>query len=161
MDWEIFGFLIFVVIYLVVTISEKTKKRKEKAEKKTKQTVLPAQAFESDEEEADDLPEEEQPTAASDDPGDDPCNKEEQPPIHLHQVTEQEFEAAQEGEDPCHAGGAVTTRLEHHDEEHMPEADAENMRQDSEILRGVIMSEVLMRPAERAALRRIRRGNRT
>ena len=143
MDWEIFGFLIFVVIYLVATISEKTKKRKEKAEKKTKQTVLPAQAFESDEEEADDLPEEEQ------------------PPIHLHQLTEQEFEAAQEGEDPCHAGGAVTMRLEHHDEEHMPETDAENMRQDSEILRGVIMSEVLMRPAERAALRRIRRGNRT
>lgn len=129
MDWEIFGFLIFVVIYLVATISEKTKKRKEKAEKKTKQTVLPAQAFESDEEEADDLPEEEQPTAASD--------------------------------DPCHAGGAVTMRLEHHDEEHMPETDAENMRQDSEILRGVIMSEVLMRPAERAALRRIRRGKRT
>lgn len=55
----------------------KDEKRKEKAEKKTKQTVLPAQAFESDEEEADDLPEEEQPTAASDDP----CNKEEQPPF--------------------------------------------------------------------------------
>ena len=42
MDWELFGFLIFVVIYLVATISEKTKKHKEKAEKKTKQTVLPA-----------------------------------------------------------------------------------------------------------------------
>ena len=158
MDWEIFGFLIFVVIYLVATISEKTKKHKEKAEKKTKQTVLPAQAFESDEEEADDLPEEEQPTAASDDP----CNKEEQPPIHLHQVTEQEFEAAQEGEDPCHAGGVTAVRLEHHDGEDAPEAaDLEAMRLDSDILRGVIMSEVLMRPAERAALRRIRRGNRT
>ena len=161
MDWDIFGFLIFVVIYLVATISEKTKKHKEKAEKKTKQTVLPAQAFESDEEEADDLPEEEQPTATSDDPGDDPCNKEEQPPIHLHQVTEQQFEAAQEGEDPCHAGGVTAVRLEHHDGEDALEADLEAMRQDSDILRGVIMSEVLMRPAERAALRRIRRGNRT
>ena len=157
MDWEIFGFLIFVVIYLVATISEKTKKRKEKAEKKTKQTVLPAQAFESDEEEADDLPEEEQPTAASDDP----CKQEEQPPIHLHQVTEQEFEAAQEGEDPCHAGGLTAVRLEHHDGEDASEADLEAMRQDSDILRGVIMNEVLMRPAERAALRRIRRGKRT
>lgn len=157
MDWEIFGFLIFVVIYLVATISEKTKKHKEKAEKKTKQNVLPAQAFESDEEEADDLPEEEQPTAASDDP----CNKEEQPPIHLHQVTEQQFEAAQEGEDPCHAGGVTAVRLEHHDGEDALEADLEAMRQDSDILRGVIMSEVLMRPAERAALRRIRRGKRT
>ena len=158
MDWDIFGFLIFVVIYLVATISEKTKKHKEKAEKKTKQTVLPAQAFESDEEEADDLPEEEQPTAASDDP----CNKEEQPPIHLHQVTEQQFEAAQEGEDPCHAGGVTAVRLEHHDGEDTPEAaDLEAMRLDSDILRGVIMSEVLMRPAERAALRRIRRGKRT
>ena len=157
MDWEIFGFLIFVVIYLVATISEKTKKHKEKAEKKTKQTVLPAQAFESDEEEADDLPEEEQPTAASDDP----CKQEEQPPIHLHQVTEQQFEAAQEGEDPCHAGGVTAVRLEHHDGEEASEADLEAMRQDSDILRGVIMSEVLMRPAERAALRRIRRGKRT
>ena len=161
MDWELFGFLIFVVIYLDATISEKTKKRKEKAEKKTKQTVLPAQAFESDEEEAGDLPEEEQPTAASDDPCDDPCNKEEQPPIHLHQVTEQEFEAAQEGEDPCHAGGVTAVRLEHHDGEDASEADLEAMRLDSDILRGVIMSEVLMRPAERAALRRIRRGKRT
>ena len=143
MDWEIFGFLIFVVIYLVATISEKTKKRKEKAEKKTKQTVLPAQAFESDEEEADDLPEEEQ------------------PPIHLHQVTKQQLEAAQEGEDPCHAGGVTAVRLEHHDGEDASEADLEAMRLDSDILRGVIMSEVLMRPAERAALRRIRRGKRT
>ncbi len=158
MDWDLFGFLIFVVIYLVATISEKTKKRKKKAEEKAKQTVLPTQAFESGEKEEDDLSEE-QPAEKM--VFDDPCNKEEQPPIHLHQVTEQEFEAAQEGEDPCHAGGAVTMRLEHHDEEHMPETDAENMRQDSEILRGVIMSEVLMRPAERAALRRIRRGNRT
>ena len=158
MDWELFGFLIFVVIYLVATISEKTKKRKKKAEEKAKQTVLPTQAFESGENEEDDLSEKQ---PAEEMVFDDPCKQEEQPPIHLHQVTEQQFEAAQEGDDPCHAGGAVTMRLEHHDEEHMPEADAENMRQDSEILRGVIMSEVLMRPAERAALRRIRRGNRT
>ncbi len=158
MDWELFGFLIFVVIYLVATISEKTKKRKKKAEEKAKQTVLPTQAFESGENEEDDLSEEQ---PAEEMIFDDPCKQEEQPPIHLHQVTEQQFEAAQEGEDPCHAGGAVTMRLEHHDEEHMTETDAENMRQDSEILRGVIMSEVLMRPAERAALRRIRRGNRT
>lgn len=158
MDWELFGFLIFVVIYLVATISEKTKKRKKKAEEKAKQTVLPTQAFESGENEEDDLSEEQ---PAEEMIFDDPCKQEEQPPIHLHQVTEQQFEAAQEGEDPCHAGGAVTMRLEHHDEEHMTETDAENMRQDSEILRGVIMSEVLMRPAERTALRRIRRGNRT
>lgn len=158
MDWEIFGFLIFVVIYLVATISEKTKKRKKKAEEKAKQTVLPTQAFESGENEEDDLSEEQ---PAEEMVFDDPCKQEEQPPIHLHQVTKQQLEAAQEGEDPCHAGGVVTMRLEHHDEEHMPETDAENMRQDSEILRGVIMSEVLMRPAERAALRRIRRGKRT
>lgn len=158
MDWELFGFLIFVVIYLVATISEKTKKRKKKAEEKAKQTVLPTQAFESGENEEDDLSEEQ---PAEEMVFDDPCKQEEQPPIHLHQVTEQQFEAAQEGEDPCHAGGVTAVRLEHHDEEHMPETDAENMQQDSDILRGVIMSEVLMRPAERAALRRIRRGKRT
>lgn len=159
MDWELFGFLIFVVIYLVATISEKTKKRKKKAEEKAKQTVLPTQAFESSEKEEDDLSEEQ---PAEEMVFNDPCKQEEQPPIHLHQVTEQQFEAAQEGDDPCHAGGVTAVRLEHHDGEDAPEvADLEAMRLDSDILRGVIMSEVLMRPAERAALRRIRRGKRT
>ena len=159
MDWELFGFLIFVVIYLVATISEKTKKRKKKAEEKAKQTVLPTQAFESSEKEEDDLSEEQ---PAEEMVFNDPCKQEEQPPIHLHQVTEQQFEAAQEGEDPCHAGGVTAVRLEHHDGEDEPEAaDLEAMRLDSDILQGVIMSEVLMRPAERAALRRIRRGKRT
>ena len=158
MDWELFGFLIFVVIYLVATISEKTKKRKKKAEEKAKQTVLPTQAFESSEKEEDDLSEEQ---PAEEMVFDDPCKQEEQPPIHLHQVTEQQFEAAQEGDDPCHAGGVTAVRLEHHDGEDASEADLEAMRLDSDILRGVIMSEVLMRPAERAALRRIRRGKRT
>ena len=159
MDWELFGFLIFVVIYLVATISEKTKKRKKKAEEKAKQTVLPTQAFESGEKEEDDLSEEQ---PAEERVFNDPCKQEEQPPIHLHQVTEQQFEAAQEGDDPCHAGGVTAVRLEHHDGEDTPEAaDLEAMRLDSDILRGVIMSEVLMRPAERAALRRIKRGKRT
>ena len=159
MDWELFGFLIFVVIYLVATISEKTKKRKKKAEEKAKQTVLPTQAFESSEKEEDDLSEEQ---PAEERVFNDPCKQEEQPPIHLHQVTEQQFEAAQEGDDPCHAGGVTAVRLEHHDGEDAPEAaDLEAMRLDSDILRGVIMSEVLMRPAERAALRRIKRGKRT
>ena len=159
MDWELFGFLIFVVIYLVATISEKTKKRKKKAEEKAKQSVLPTQAFESSEKEEDDLSEEQ---PAEEMVFNDPCKQEEQPPIHLHQVTEQQFEAAQEGDDPCHAGGVTAVRLEHHDGEDAPEvADLEAMRLDSDILRGVIMSEVLMRPAERAALRRIRRGKRT
>ena len=159
MDWEIFGFLVFVVIYLVATISEKTKKRREKVEKRMeKQTVLPAQAFESEDSQKDDLPEE-QPAAQA--AFDDPCDEEEKPRIHLHRVTEQELEAAQEGEDPCHAGGEGTAPHERYRVDDAPEMEPEELRQGSDVLRGIIMSEILMRPAERAALRRIRRGKRT
>lgn len=153
MDWEIFGFSIFVIIYLVATISEKTKKRKEK--KLKKQTVLPAQAFEGDSE-RDDLTKEQPIEEAA---FDDPCDEEEKPRIHLHQVSEQELEAAQEGEDPCHAGGEGTALSERDPMDDAPEP--EEIRQDSDVLRGIIMSEILMRPAERSALRRIRRGKRT
>ena len=70
---------------------------------------------------------------------DDPCDSEDAPRIHLHQADQQAMEQAGEGEDPCHAGAAPF---------------------ESDVLRGVVMSEVLTRPSERAALRRMKRGRR-
>ena len=73
--------------------------------------------------------------------------------IHLHEVTQQQFARAGEGEDPCHAGGY--SALEEEEFAFSKTEDAEALAQD--VLRGVIMSEILTRPQERAALRRGRR----
>ena len=55
-----------------------------------------------------------------------------------------------EGEDPCHAGGAVRPAAERE-----PAPDAAEHTQDNEaareLLRGVILSEILERPCERRA----------
>jgi len=73
-----------------------------------------------------------------------------QRPMHLHEVSQERLSHAGEGEDPCHVGGherMPDTRLDEAQEETLPQ----------NVLRGVIMSEILMRPHERAAIRRSRR----
>ena len=67
------------------------------------------------------------------------------------------MEQAGEGEDPCHVG-AAPERPPMDDE--TKETDAQRAAFESDVLRGVVMSEVLTRPSERAALRRMRRGRR-
>lgn len=88
---------------------------------------------------------------------DDPCDSEDAPRIHLHQANQQTMEQAGEGEDPCHAG-AAPERPPMDDE--AKETDAPRAAFESDVLRGVVMSEVLTRPSERAALRRMKRGRR-
>ena len=75
--------------------------------------------------------------------------------MHLHEVTQRQFADSVEGEDPCHAGGAETVQ---EDDASYKVLDAEcqgALAQD--VLRGVIMSEILARPHERALIRRGRR----
>ena len=88
---------------------------------------------------------------------DDPCDSEDAPRIHLHQADQQAMEQAGEGEDPCHAG-AAPERPPMDDE--TKETDVQRAAFESDVLRGVVMSEVLTRPSERAALRRMKRGRR-
>lgn len=88
---------------------------------------------------------------------DDPCDSEDAPRIHLHQADQQTMEQAGEGEDPCHAG-AAPERPPMDDETR--EEDVQRAAFESDVLRGVVMSEVLTRPSERAALRRMKRGRR-
>lgn len=72
--------------------------------------------------------------------------------IHLHETTQQQMHMAGEGEDPCHAGSAPSMPEPpafSYDEEHTERIDfAQDM------VRGVIMSEILTRPCDRAAIRR-------
>ena len=74
-------------------------------------------------------------------------------PIHLHDVSQRQFADAAEGEDPCHVGGTMIQDDQMFDLPKDPEQDA--FVQD--VLRGVIMSEILTRPQDRAAIRRGRR----
>ena len=76
-----------------------------------------------------------------------PCDGER---IHLHEVSQQQFAWAVEGEDPCHAGGADSQDSTSFDFQH--DVNGDGLAQD--VLRGVIMSEIL-RP--HAAARRGRR----
>ena len=88
---------------------------------------------------------------------DDPCEQEAEPRIHLHHADEQAMEQAGEGEDPCHAGAAP--KRPEPDETYEPtEEEARRAAFQSDVLRGVIMSEILTRPGERAAGRRMKRG---
>ena len=70
------------------------------------------------------------------------------PGLHLHAVTQERLRTAGEGEDPCHAGGAVRPAAQR---EPVPD-DAEHAQDNEaarELLRGVILSEILERPCAR------------
>jgi len=79
--------------------------------------------------------------------------------IHLHEVSQQQMNAAAEGEDPCHHGEASPLLEEETDSPIYDEQTGKNrqaMAQD--VLRGVIMSEILTRPSERRRIQRSGRG---
>lgn len=72
------------------------------------------------------------------------------PGVHLHDVTQEQMNLAQEGEDPCHAGSAPAARAEE-------AAPGDPLREAlaNDLLRGVVMSEILTRPCQRqTAIRR-------
>lgn len=97
-------------------------------------------------------------------------------PIHLHEATQEQMYSAQEGEDPCHAGGRAAASARELDEvlnaldaqigQETASAAAQQQEMDmtgkededasltQDILRGVIMSEILTRPCERRNRRR-------
>jgi len=78
----------------------------------------------------------------------------EQKRMHLHEVSNEQMQCAAEGEDPCHAGG-IRNPLDSQQGDLLEEEDAQHpLRQD--VLRGVIMSEILTRPHERRAMQRSR-----
>lgn len=80
-------------------------------------------------------------------PDEQPCD---QRRIHLHDVTNEQMLFAGEGEDPCHAGGNPA-EPEHERETPVGE---ENRELAQDVLRGVIMSEILTRPCDRMAVRK-------
>ena len=71
-------------------------------------------------------------------------------PLHLHSVSQTVMESAGEGEDPCHPGGRPADA---HDD--VPVAQPNELAQ--ELLRGIVVSEILTRPCDRMAMQRNRR----
>lgn len=143
----------FFVIVEVIAVGKKKKKRPAAKLHEPKRAAPP----ETTQKQADETARERARVFEQADEFDDPCEQEAEPRIHLHHADEQAMEQAGEGEDPCHVGAAPET----------PPMDDETRKEDgqraafeSDVLRGVVMSEVLTRPSERAALRRMKRGRR-
>lgn len=70
-------------------------------------------------------------------------------PIHLHAPDQAQMTRAGEGEDPCHAGGRMRSEAPEEIDASVQDEARSALTQD--VLRGVIMSEILTRPHERAA----------
>ena len=149
---DFIGIIVLVLIALV-SASGKKKKKAEKPVRQRRQAEKPRetgfeQAFARKQAEALKQQAERQAPRKAEHEAD--CDRR---PLHLHEVTPRQMEAAGEGEDPCHAGY-------HAPEEpspiYAPEAAQADFRA-QELLRGVIMSEILKRPCERMAERHDRR----
>lgn len=143
----------FFVIVEVIAVGKKKKKRPAAKRHEPKRAAPP----ETTQKQADETARERARVFEQADKSDDPCEQEAEPRIHLHHADEQAMEQAGEGEDPCHAGDAP--KRPEPDEAYEPtEEEARRAAFQSDVLRGVIMSEILMRPGERAAVRRMKRG---
>ena len=153
---DFLSILVVVIFYLVVTMNGNKKRKKKNAGKKAPRTRRTAfeQAFTAQEsrEAA------EQASLAGRKPNDAYHEAEcAASRIHLHETTQQQMHEAGEGEDPCHAGTAPDM---HEETEFSYDEDTEQQNAlAGDVLRGVIMSEILIRPCERNAIRR--NGRRT
>ena len=152
---EMLRYLLVAAFFVIVEVIAVGKKKKRPAAKlhEPKRAAPP----EMPQKQADETARERARVFEQADEFDDPCEQEAEPRIHLHHADEQAMEQAGEGEDPCHAG-AAPERPPMDDETR--ETDVQRAAFESDVLRGVVMSEVLTRPSERAALRRMRRGRR-
>jgi len=171
--------LIVIVLYFVISASmSKKKKKSKKAERRAdkKQPIQFEQAFErlaahvteEAKRKTQAIPEQKpQPVAHELQPGegDDPCHEqmlgEERAALRVRNVAPSELAAAAEGEDPCHVGG-FEAELDSYDQstmERSPIFDTEDPNAFAQdVLRGVIMSEILTRPVQRHAASGMKRG---
>lgn len=155
---DFLSLLLFFLIYLIVGFSKKKKRKPSSAQKRSGPMRTRARGEQRDRRAAaQDAQTMDGFSAAFAD-----RNKSDEAPcserrIHLHDVSQVQMQVAAEGDDPCHFGGEqVSADLAGADgtPEGTHEAQ-EALRQD--VLRGVVMSEILMRPHERRAMQRSRR----
>ena len=145
---ELLGFLV-LILYLFAAASSKKKKAKKQQKKKVQQRMPDFErAFSAQHQEK--TAAQATSCAAVSIPEED-CSRQR---VHFHEAAQQQMHLAGEGEDPCHAGGAP----EMADEPFYSDgAETERSAFAQDVLRGVIMSEVLATPGERMARRQNRR----
>lgn len=153
---EMLRYLLVAALFVIVEVIAVGKKKKKRPAAKPHEPKHAAPP-EMPQNQADETARERARVFEQADEFDDPCEQEAEPRIHLHHADEQAMEQAGEGEDPCHAGAAP--KRPEPDETYEPtEEEARRAAFQSDVLRGVIMSEILTRPGERAAVRRMKRG---
>ena len=153
---EMLRYLLVAALFVIVEVIAVGKKKKKRPAAKPHEPKRAAPP-EMPQNQADETARERARVFEQADEFDDPCEQEAEPRIHLHHADEQAMEQAGEGEDPCHAG-AAPKRLEPDEAYEPTEEEARRAAFQSDVLRGVIMSEILTRPGERAAVRRMKRG---
>lgn len=140
--------VLFFIIYLIAGSSSRKKKQKKQARRSPMRTRSQGEQLDKHALMRDRRTTEGFQTAFPEkqDSAELPCD---QKRMHLHEVTDEQMLHAAEGEDPCHAGGNTAPAVE-------PEIYLEEEQQAfaRDVLRGMIMSEILMRPHERAAIRK-------
>ena len=141
--------IIVLVLIVLASASGKKKKTTEKPARQRKQAVQPNvprfdQAFAK--RQVEELKKQAERPAPGEGMREADCDKR---PLHLHQVSQQQMAQAGEGEDPCHAGSHVPEELSSVYEPQPAQVDLRGQ----ELVRGVIMSEILKRPCERMAER--------
>ena len=147
-------FIGIIVLVLIVLASASGKKKKtEKPARQRKQAAQPNvprfdQAFAK--RQAEELKKQAKRPALGEGMREADCDKR---PLHLHEVSQQQMAQAGEGEDPCHAGSHAPEELSSVYEPQPVQVDLRGQ----ELVRGVIMSEILKRPCERMAERHDRR----
>lgn len=153
---EMLRYLLVAALFVIVEVIAVGKKKKKRPAAKPHEPKRAAPP-EMPQNQADETARERARVFEQADEFDDPCEQEAEPRIHLHHADEQAMEQAGEGEDPCHAGAAP--KRPEPDETYEPtEEEARRAAFQSDVMRGGIMSEILTRPGERAAVRRMKRG---
>lgn len=151
---DILGMIVVAVIYLVAAVSGKKKKSRQKAAR-AKGFKAAFDAWQAAAQETHAAMREEAPAGAQPPLADaEACQGR---PIHLHDAPQSVMRSAGEGEDPCHAGGVNTAETEAPREAELYGEEPDSDARMQEMLRGVIMSEILTRPCERRAAERNRR----
>ena len=144
------GYLVLIILYLLVVSSGRKKKggkRKGRREAKRAQRSTDfGGAFAGRATAASASAVQEKPDRRADDQEESDCERSR---IHLHEVSQQQMDGAGEGEDPCHRGSAAVADTP--DDFSYDEEEKERSAFAQDVLRGVIMSEILTRPCKRTA----------
>ena len=154
-----FGYLVLIIFYLLVASSGRKKKGGKKKERREARRMQRSAdfggAFSGQAAAASASAVQENPDHFADDRGEGDCERSR---IHLHEVSQQQMDDAGEGEDPCHRGS--TAAPDAPDDFSYDKEDRERSAFAQDVLRGVIMSEILTRPCKRTAGQRNGRSTR-